>query len=35
MEMYFETVGEGEPLLSLHGFTGIGSDWDPVFEEPP
>ncbi len=35
MEMYFETVGEGEPLLLLHGFTGIGSDWDLVFEEPP
>jgi pimeloyl-ACP methyl ester carboxylesterase len=35
MELYFETVGEGEPLLLLHGFTGIGSDWDLVFEEPP
>lgn len=33
--MYYETAGEGEPLVFLHGFTGIGSDWDYVFAETP
>jgi pimeloyl-ACP methyl ester carboxylesterase len=27
VELYYETHGSGEPLLFLHGFTGIGSDW--------
>ena len=35
IEMYYETAGEGEPLVLLHGFTGIGSDWDYVFAETP
>lgn len=35
LEMYYETRGEGEPLLLLHGFTGSGADWDLVFTEPP
>jgi hypothetical protein len=26
MEMYYETTGEGEPLVLLHGFTGSGGD---------
>jgi pimeloyl-ACP methyl ester carboxylesterase len=30
-DMYFELVGEGEPLLLLHGFTGCGDDWRHVF----
>jgi pimeloyl-ACP methyl ester carboxylesterase len=29
MEMYFETVGEGEPLLLLHGGTQSGRMFDP------
>jgi len=32
--MYCEVRGEGEPLLFLSGFTGIGADWDYVFKEP-
>ena len=35
MEMYYETRGEGEPLVLLHGFTGSGADWGLVFEQPP
>ena len=34
-EIYYETRGEGEPLVLLHGFTGVGSDWNHVFDRPP
>jgi len=34
-DMYYETVGEGEPLLWLHGFGGCGADWKYIFKEPP
>src|SRR3954471_7860327 len=30
-EMYYEERGGGEPLLLLHGGTGIGADWQHVF----
>src|SRR5262249_10306443 len=30
-EMYFESRGDGEPLLLLHGGSGIGADWAHVF----
>jgi len=36
MEMYYETAGNGPPLLLLHGFTQSGRMWDPyvkTFEE--
>jgi pimeloyl-ACP methyl ester carboxylesterase len=35
IEMYFETRGEGKPLLLLHGGGGVGANWDLIFEEPP
>lgn len=35
MEMYAETIGEGEPLVLLHGGGGIGANWRLVFKEPP
>jgi len=35
MEMYYETRGEGEPLVLLHGGGGIGANWDLIFKEPP
>jgi pimeloyl-ACP methyl ester carboxylesterase len=35
MEMYYETRGEGEPLVLLHGGGGIGANWDLIFSEPP
>jgi pimeloyl-ACP methyl ester carboxylesterase len=27
MEMYYETSGQGEPLVLLHGFNGSGQNW--------
>lgn len=33
IEIYYETVGEGEPLLLLHGWSGTGHDYDPFVEE--
>jgi pimeloyl-ACP methyl ester carboxylesterase len=30
-QLFFETRGDGEPLLLLHGGTGIGADWKLVF----
>jgi pimeloyl-ACP methyl ester carboxylesterase len=30
-EMFFDVRGDGEPLLLLHGGTGIGADWKLVF----
>jgi pimeloyl-ACP methyl ester carboxylesterase len=31
IEMYVEERGDGEPLLLLHGGSGIGADWKHVF----
>jgi pimeloyl-ACP methyl ester carboxylesterase len=33
--LHYEVSGEGEPLLWLHGFFGIGADWQHVFATPP
>src|SRR5438094_350259 len=30
-QMYYEERGSGEPLLLLHGGTGIAADWNLVF----
>lgn len=30
-QMHYEARGDGEPLLLLHGGTGIGADWQLVF----
>ena len=35
VELHYETVGEGEPLLWLHGFLGAGPDWKYIFKQPP
>lgn len=35
VELSYETHGEGEPLLWLHGFMGAGADWRYLFSEPP
>jgi pimeloyl-ACP methyl ester carboxylesterase len=34
-ELSYETFGEGEPLLWLHGLMGAGSDWKYLFDRPP
>ena len=35
IELYWEEIGHGEPLLWLHGGMGCGADWRYVFKEPP
>jgi pimeloyl-ACP methyl ester carboxylesterase len=35
MRMYYEIRGAGEPLVLLHGGTGIGADWALIFNDPP
>jgi pimeloyl-ACP methyl ester carboxylesterase len=34
-DLHFEVLGQGEPLLWLHGFMGSGSDWNFLFDNPP
>ena len=34
-ELYYETKGEGEPLVLLHGGGGVGANWELIFKEPP
>jgi pimeloyl-ACP methyl ester carboxylesterase len=33
IQLYFEVVGSGEPLLLLHGFSGSSQDWMPSATE--
>ncbi len=35
IEMYYETRGEGEALILLHGGGGIGANWELIFGSPP
>jgi pimeloyl-ACP methyl ester carboxylesterase len=35
MELHYDTHGDGEPLLWLHGGMGHGADWQYIFKEPP
>jgi pimeloyl-ACP methyl ester carboxylesterase len=35
IELHYDIVGDGEPLLWLHGFLGCGADWQYVFAAPP
>ena len=35
VDLHYETIGEGEPLLWLHGFMGSGADWTYIFKAPP
>jgi pimeloyl-ACP methyl ester carboxylesterase len=34
-QLFFETRGDGAPLLLLHGGSGIGADWSLVFGGDP
>ena len=33
IEMAYRDVGEGEPLVLLHGFFGTGAMWEPLFDD--
>jgi len=33
IEIFYREVGSGPPALLLHGFTGVGSWWDPMVED--
>jgi pimeloyl-ACP methyl ester carboxylesterase len=35
IDLHYETAGEGQPLLWLHGFMGSGSDWKYIFTDIP
>jgi pimeloyl-ACP methyl ester carboxylesterase len=35
IEMFYETHGEGEPLVLLHGGGGVGDNWGLIFKEAP
>lgn len=35
IDLHYDIVGEGKPLLWLHGFFGCGADWQHVFPAPP
>src|SRR5262247_4616840 len=35
MQLHYDTHGDGEPLLWLHGGMGHGPDWQYIFREPP
>ena len=35
VDLHYEAVGEGEPLLWLHGFMGAGPDWSYIFDAGP
>jgi len=35
IDLHYEIIGEGEPLLWLHGFMGCGADWQHIFKAPP
>lgn len=35
MDLHYDVVGDGEPLVWLHGFMGCGADWRFVFPAPP
>ena len=35
IEMYYEIRGEGEPLILLHGGSGVGANWELIFKVSP
>jgi pimeloyl-ACP methyl ester carboxylesterase len=35
IDLHYDIAGDGEPLLWLHGYFGIGDDWRHVFGYPP
>jgi pimeloyl-ACP methyl ester carboxylesterase len=35
ISLHYDVIGEGEPLLFLHGGLGAGDNWTHIFGEPP
>ena len=35
IDLHYDLIGDGRPLLWLHGFFGIGADWQHIFGAPP
>lgn len=35
IELHYDTHGDGEPLLWLHGGMGCGADWTHIYRDPP
>ena len=35
IDLHYEVIGDGRPLLWLHGYFGIGADWQHIFGAPP
>jgi pimeloyl-ACP methyl ester carboxylesterase len=35
LQMYYETRGDGDPLVLLHGGGGVGANWELIFKVPP
>ena len=35
IDLHYDVIGDGEPLLWLHGFMGCGADWKYLWSEPP
>lgn len=35
MHLHYDTHGDGEPLVWLHGGLGHGADWQFIFQAPP
>ena len=33
IQMYYQVVGQGSPLVLLHGFTGSSQRWEPFFAD--
>ncbi len=33
IEMYYEVLGQGDPLVLLHGFSGSGKGWKPIKQD--
>ncbi|MHC4181467.1 MAG: alpha/beta fold hydrolase [Planctomycetota bacterium] len=33
LDIFYRIGGSGPPLLLLHGFTGVGHDWDRFLDE--
>ena len=33
IEMYYDTAGQGRPLVLLHGFMQVGAEWNPIKDE--